>query len=211
LGLDHLRRADLPTVPLRQTRPSHQPSPQPPPPRNTPPHEPPPPHDPPPTIDDAPVHLLRRRVTQAVSGGRRVLAFPGDRAAEAARLRRYGLGTAGELLAELHTTAADRARDPFGRLLPADTGRFVRAWLGAAVYTESLDRALCAAAWGADPATDPTADLTMDPSADLTADPTAELTADPTGPDDPAPRPAVRLWAQRHHPHDPPAERRGSP
>ncbi|MER7774859.1 hypothetical protein ABTZ21_07595 [Streptomyces sp. NPDC096191] len=182
LGLDHLRRADLPTVPPRQAQPSHQPShepsPQPPPPHSTPPH------DPPPTIDDAPVHLLRRRVMQAVSGGRRVLAFPGDRAAEVARLRRYGLGTAGELLAELHTTAADRARDPFGRLLPADTGRFVRAWLGAAVYTESLDRALCAAAWGADLTANPTSDL----AADLTANPTADL----SGPDEPAPRAAVR-------------------
>ncbi|MGW8741903.1 hypothetical protein [Streptomyces sp. NPDC055794] len=194
LGLDRLRRADLPTVPLQQTQPSHQPShepspqPPPPPPHNTPPHEPPP------TIDDAPVHLLRRRVMQAVSGGRRVLAFPGDRDTEVARLRRYGLGTAGELLAELHTTAADRARDSFGRLLPADTGRFVRAWLGAAVYTESLDRALCAAAWGADP----TADLTAEPTADLTANPTGDLAAGLTaapsaslsGPDDRAPRAA---------------------
>ncbi|MFD4262052.1 hypothetical protein ACFWR9_31610 [Streptomyces sp. NPDC058534] len=144
LGLDRLSRADLPTLPPHQAQRSHQPSPQPPPPHNTPTHEPPP------TIDDAPVHLLRRRVMQAVSGGRRVLAFPGGRDAEVTRLRRYGLGTAGELLAELHATAADRARDPFGRLLPADTGRFVRAWLGAAVYTEALDRALCAAAWGAD-------------------------------------------------------------
>ncbi|MFI7347508.1 hypothetical protein ACIBSR_14745 [Streptomyces sp. NPDC049936] len=190
LGLDRLLRADLPTVPLQQTQPSHQPShepspqPPPPPPHNTPPH------GPPPTVDDAPVHLLRRRVMQAVSGGRRVLAFPGDRGAEVARLRRYGLATAGELLAELHTTAADRARDPFGRLLPADTGRFVRAWLGAAVYTESLDRTLCAAAWGADP----TADLTAEPTADLAADLAAGLTAAPSaalpGPDDPAPRAA---------------------
>ncbi|MFD6191904.1 hypothetical protein [Streptomyces sp. NPDC060275] len=98
--------------------------------------------------DEAPVHLLRRRVHQAVSGGRRVLAFPGSRESGAARLRRYGLGTAGELLAELHATAAERARDPFGRLLPADTRRFAQAWLGAAVYTEEVDRALCAAAWG---------------------------------------------------------------
>ncbi|MFE0203650.1 hypothetical protein [Streptomyces sp. NPDC058985] len=113
-------------------------------------------------------------------------AFPGDRDAEVARLRRYGLGTAGELLAELHTTAADRTRDPFGRLLPADTGRFVRAWLGAAVYTESLDRALCAAAWGADL----TADLTADSTADLSADSTASLSVDLSAPDDPAPRAA---------------------
>ncbi|MER6854061.1 hypothetical protein ABT333_41410, partial [Streptomyces flaveolus] len=126
LGLDRLRRADVPA------------------------------HVPPatasaPDTDEAPVHLLRRRVHQAASGGRRVLAFPGGRDADGPRLRRHGLVTAGELLDELHAAAADRARDPFGRLLPADTGRFARAWLAAAVYTEELDRALCAAAWGVDP------------------------------------------------------------
>ncbi|WP_406132111.1 hypothetical protein [Streptomyces anthocyanicus] len=134
LGLDRLRRADLPAEAASgpagdaPTTPSVRAAT---------------------AADEAPVHLLRRRVHQAASGGRRVLAFPGNRESEAARLRRYGLGTAGELLAELHATAAERARDPFGRLLPADTGRFARAWLGAAVYTEEVDRALCAAAWGA--------------------------------------------------------------
>ncbi|MEV6765720.1 hypothetical protein AB0N16_34835 [Streptomyces sp. NPDC051105] len=43
--------------------------------------------------------------------------------------------------------AADRSRDVFGRLLPADTGRFARAWLTAARYAHEVDRALCAAAW----------------------------------------------------------------
>ncbi|OMI90930.1 hypothetical protein BSZ07_05905 [Streptomyces sp. M1013] len=139
LGLDRLRRADLPAAPTQDapgTAASSGPAP----------------HVRPATVaDEAPVHLLRRRVHQAVSGGRRVLAFPGSREAEAARLRRYGLGTAGELLTALHATAAERARDPFGRLLPADTGRFAAAWLGAAVYAEEVDRALCAAAWGVDP------------------------------------------------------------
>ncbi|MGW0813107.1 hypothetical protein ACWD00_07645 [Streptomyces viridiviolaceus] len=124
LGLDRLLRADLPTT---QT----------------------PPVPAAPAPEEAPVHLLRRRVHQAASGGRRVLAFPGNRDADAARLRRHGLATAGDLLDELHAAAADRSRDPFGRLLPADTARFGRAWLAAAVYTEELDRALCAAAWGA--------------------------------------------------------------
>ncbi|MGW4949722.1 hypothetical protein [Streptomyces parvulus] len=146
LGLDRLGRADLPTAPTGRPHPLPHPADQP----HRAPHPGPSQRPtPPPPVDDAPLHLLRRRVTQAVSGGRRVLAFPGGRDTEAARLRRYGLGTAGELLTELHATAADRARDPFGRLLPADTARFVRAWLGAALYTEFLDRALCAAAWGA--------------------------------------------------------------
>lgn len=100
--------------------------------------------------DEAPLHLLRRRVHQGVSGGRRVLAFPGGATVDGARLRRVGLGTAADLLDELHAAAADRARDAFGRLLPADTDRFARAWLASAVYTAEAERALCAAAWGAD-------------------------------------------------------------
>ncbi|CAL9649082.1 hypothetical protein [Streptomyces sp. enrichment culture] len=148
LGLDRLRRADLPTAPTagapgeaRGIRPAP----------TAPIVQPVQPVQPATAADEAPVHLLRRRVHQAVSGGRRVLAFPGSRESEAARLRRCGLGTAGELLTALHATAAERARDPFGRLLPADTGRFTTAWLGAAVYAEEVDRALCAAAWGAGP------------------------------------------------------------
>ncbi|MFJ5278946.1 hypothetical protein [Streptomyces parvulus] len=200
LGLDRLGRADLPSATTRQpdlqpgalqpgaeARPHHDPHPDASPPRT-----------PPPPVEDAPVHLLRRRVTQAVSGGRRVLAFPGGREAEVARLRRHGLGTAGELLTELHATAADRGRDAFGRLLPADTGRFVRAWLGAAVYTEFLDRALCAAAWGADlgtagELTAPDPEVSEAPGApdpNATKAPTApdpDATKAPTAPDpDPA-------------------------
>ncbi|MEU2280966.1 hypothetical protein ABZ614_03150 [Streptomyces sp. NPDC013178] len=125
LGLDRLQRADLPasTGPLPAAVA--------------------------PGADEAPLHLLRRRVQQAVSGGRRVLAFPGGGSGDSARLRRFGLGTAGDLLDELHAAAADRSRDAFGRLLPADADRFARAWLAAAVYTDAVERGLCAAAWGA--------------------------------------------------------------
>ncbi|MFF5147133.1 hypothetical protein ACFY6U_46740 [Streptomyces sp. NPDC013157] len=100
------------------------------------------------TPDEAPLHLLRRRIEQAASGGRRVLAFPGDSAADARRLHQHGLGTAGDILDALLAAAAERSRDAFGRLLPADTGRFARAWLTAARYTDEVDRVLCAAAWG---------------------------------------------------------------
>ncbi|MFJ3309838.1 hypothetical protein ACIPSA_43940 [Streptomyces sp. NPDC086549] len=125
LGLDRLRRADLPdaTAPAAGAVEA--------------------------TVDEAPLYLLRRRVQQAASGGRQVLAFPGNGVADGSRLRRHGLATAGDLLDGLHSAAADRSRDPFGRLLPADTDRFARAWLAAAVYTEAVDRALCAAAWSA--------------------------------------------------------------
>ncbi|TVZ92750.1 hypothetical protein [Streptomyces sp. BK340] len=122
-GLDRLLRADLPTSPTPVAAA--------------------------PTPDEAPVHLLRRRVHQAASGGRIVLSFPGNTAADVRRLGRHGLATAGDLVDELHAAAAERSRDVFGRLLPADTGRFARAWLAAARYTDEVDRALCAAAWGA--------------------------------------------------------------
>lgn len=125
LGLDRLQHADLPTGAVA------------------------PPARVIPTGDEAPLHLLRRRVHQAVPGGRRVLALAGNRSGDGTRLRRLGLATAGDLLDDLHAAAADRSRDTFGRLLPADTDHFARAWLAAAVYTGEVERALCAAAWGA--------------------------------------------------------------
>lgn len=140
-GLDRLQRADLPAA-------------QPPVPLPLPPSAAP---------DEAPVHLLLRRVHQAASGGRRVLALPTNSAPDARRLRRAALPTAADLLEDLHRTAADRGRDPFGRLLPADTDRFALAWLAAAVYADELSRALCAAAWGADPSADPSADTPVSP------------------------------------------------
>ncbi|MFI2204865.1 hypothetical protein ACH47Z_29575 [Streptomyces sp. NPDC020192] len=123
VGFDRLQHADLPTVPASPAQGA------------------------PTAPAEAPVHLLRRRVQQAVSGGRRVLSFSGDTAADARRLGRSGLATAGELLEVLHASAAERSRDVFGRLLPTDPARFAHAWLAAARYTDELDRALCAAAW----------------------------------------------------------------
>ncbi|MBV7698347.1 hypothetical protein [Streptomyces sp. TRM70350] len=125
LGLDRLQHVDLPTGTV------------------------PPPAAVVSSGDEAPLYLLRRRVHQAVSGGRRVLAFSRSVSGDGARLRRHGLATAGDLLDDLHSAAADRARDAFGRLLPADTDGFARAWLAAAVYTGAVERALCADAWGA--------------------------------------------------------------
>ncbi|MGV9320231.1 hypothetical protein [Streptomyces sp. NPDC003660] len=124
VGLDRLQRADLPTTLLGTTLDA-------------------------PPVEEAPVHLLRRRVHQAVAGGRRTLSFPGTLATDVRRLNAHGLGTAADLLAELHASATERSRDVFGRLLPADTTRFAHGWLAATRYTAELDRALCAAAWGA--------------------------------------------------------------
>ncbi|AZM64134.1 MULTISPECIES: hypothetical protein [unclassified Streptomyces] len=98
---------------------------------------------------EAPLHVVRRRVHQTVSGGRRVLSFNGDARGDAARLRRHGLATAADLLDDLLDAAADRSRDPFGRLLPTDPDRFARSWLAAAVYTDTVERTLCAHAWSA--------------------------------------------------------------
>ncbi|WP_374109128.1 hypothetical protein [Streptomyces sp. CC228A] len=130
LGLDRLTRADLPAAPAAAQAGPPAPTA--------------------PDREQAPLHLLRRRLHQVVAGGRRVLAFPKDAAADARRLRRCGLATAADLVDGLHAAAADRSRDVFGRLLPADGERFARAWLGAAVHADAVDRALCAAAWGAD-------------------------------------------------------------
>ncbi|GGV82748.1 hypothetical protein GCM10010294_58200 [Streptomyces griseoloalbus] len=125
LGLDRLQHADLPTGAAA------------------------PPAAVVPTGDEAPLHLLRRRVHQAVPGGRGVLALTASGSGDGVRLRRLGLATAGDLLDALHAAAADRSRDPFGRLLPADTAHFARSWLAAALYTDTVERALCANAWGA--------------------------------------------------------------
>ncbi|MFD3454969.1 hypothetical protein ACFWVC_22675 [Streptomyces sp. NPDC058691] len=124
-GLDRLQRADLPwsTPPTTAAAPASE---------------------------DAPLHLLQRRVQQAVSGGRRVVALSSTVPADARRLHRAGLATAADLLTDLHSRAATRDRDVFGRLLPTDPAHFAHAWLAAATYTAEVDHALCAAAWGTD-------------------------------------------------------------
>ncbi|MFF3215738.1 hypothetical protein ACFYYB_34565 [Streptomyces sp. NPDC002886] len=125
LGLDRLQRADLPSAP--PTSVAQVPTGR--------------------GADQAPLHLLRRRLEQAVAAGRPFLSVPGSLSADAGLLRRSAFPTAADLLAELQRTATRRARDPFGRLLPADPTDFARAWLGAALYAEAAETSLCAAAW----------------------------------------------------------------
>ncbi|MFD5917169.1 hypothetical protein ACFVYP_23270 [Kitasatospora sp. NPDC058201] len=102
----------------------------------------------------APVHLLTRRVEQAVTGGRAALTLTvrtadgarsvdGDRA----RLRSAGLATGAALLDGLRSAAADQPRDVFGRVVADDHEAFAVAWLAAAWYGEELASALCATAW----------------------------------------------------------------
>ncbi|WP_055597794.1 hypothetical protein [Streptomyces hirsutus] len=126
LGLDRLRRADLPDP----AAPVH---PAPPQPEGSGAH--------------SPLYLLERRVEQTVSAGRAALGMLGDVTAETRRIRRAGLPTAAGLLTALCTSAAQRDRDLFGRLLPADTDGFATYWLTAARYTADVAESLCAAAW----------------------------------------------------------------
>ncbi|MEK2490831.1 hypothetical protein WN990_14850 [Kitasatospora purpeofusca] len=129
LGLERLQTADL-ALPPREAAP----------PLATPPAGPLPPA--------TPVHLLSRRVEQAVTGGRAVLAL-GSAAArgDRARLRSAGLATGASLLEGLLATAVDQSRDVFGRVVADDHGAFAAAWLAAAWYEEELASALCATAW----------------------------------------------------------------
>jgi hypothetical protein len=122
LGLDRLTRADVPPGTGEAAS-------------SAPPAETPAP----------PVHPLRRRVEQALVAGRRALTLA--RPDDAATLRRAGLPTAAALLEALLDTAADRGRDAFGRLAPADVDAFARTWLACARYTEEVSRALSAEAW----------------------------------------------------------------
>ncbi|WEH43108.1 hypothetical protein [Streptomyces sp. AM 2-1-1] len=130
LGLDRLRRADLPDP----TAPVH----------------PAPPQAGGPGIH-SPLYLLERRVEQAVPAGRAALGMLGDLTSETRRIGRAGLPTAAGLLTALCASAAQRERDHFGRLLPADTDGFALHWLTAARYTAAVAEALCAAAWDTAP------------------------------------------------------------
>ncbi|MCR8940931.1 hypothetical protein NW249_02235 [Streptomyces sp. OUCMDZ-4982] len=132
LGFDRLRRADLPDP----GAPVHAAPPQP----GGPGAE-------------SPLHLLERRVEQTVPAGRAALGLLGDVTAEARRLRHGGLPTAAGLLTALCASAAQRERDLFGRLLPADTDGFATHWLAAARYSAAVAESLCAAAWAPSPGT----------------------------------------------------------
>ncbi|MFC5959353.1 hypothetical protein ACFP51_34565 [Streptomyces pratens] len=126
LGLDRLRRADLPDpaapVHLAPLQPEGSGA-------------------------HSPLYLLERRVEQTVPAGRAALGLLGDVTAETRRIRRAGLPTAAGLLTALCISAAQRDRDLFGRLLPADTDGFATYWLTAARYTADVAESLCAAAW----------------------------------------------------------------
>ncbi|MBT3078751.1 MULTISPECIES: hypothetical protein [Streptomyces] len=130
LGFDRLRRADLPDP----AAPVHAAPPQ-----------------PGGSGAESPLHLLERRVEQTVPAGRAALGLLGDITAEARRLRHGGLPTAAGLLTALCASAAQRERDLFGRLLPADTDGFATHWLAAARYSAAVAESLCAAAWAPSP------------------------------------------------------------
>ncbi|WP_405362180.1 hypothetical protein OG535_30635 [Kitasatospora sp. NBC_00085] len=101
-----------------------------------------------PDTPHAPVHLLTRRVEQAVTGGRHALALGATTpAADAAQLASAGLATGAALLGGLRAAAGDHPRDVFGRVVADDHAAFTSAWLAAACYAEELASALCAVGW----------------------------------------------------------------
>ncbi|MDX2700904.1 hypothetical protein, partial [Streptomyces ipomoeae] len=105
---------------------------------------------PPDPLAEAPLWRLRRLVEVAVSGGRRAVAEPardGDRSGGGAALRRSGFRTAADLAAALTAEADRRTRDVFGRTDEADPDRYARAWLAAAVYLTTTERALVQSTW----------------------------------------------------------------
>ncbi|MBP0448357.1 hypothetical protein J5Y04_02165 [Kitasatospora sp. RG8] len=170
LGLERLQTADL-SLPERLAGPFPQPLPGPVPERLHDPADPVGPVgpvDPPSPMDpagtavsvrasdgsdapDVPVHLLTRRVEQAVTGGRPALALGTGKAgtldADGAWLRAAGLATGALLLGGLCAAAGDQLRDVFGRVVADDHEAFTTAWLAAACYGEELASALCAGGW----------------------------------------------------------------
>ncbi|MEV6264116.1 hypothetical protein AB0M42_25705 [Streptomyces sp. NPDC051784] len=126
LGLDRLRRADLPEPTARVTHAPLRPGGE---------------------AHSSPLYLLERRIEQTVPAGRAALAMLGDVTAEARRLRRAGLPTAAGLLTALCASASARDRDHFGRILPAETDDFATHWLASARYAAAVAESLCAAAW----------------------------------------------------------------
>ncbi|MEU6235773.1 hypothetical protein ABZ885_22445, partial [Kitasatospora sp. NPDC047058] len=101
-----------------------------------------------PDAPDAPVHLLTRRVEQAVTGGRQTLALgSGTTGADVVRLQAAGLATGAALLDGLRAAAGDQPRDVFGRIVADDHDAFTAAWVAAACYAEALASALCAGGW----------------------------------------------------------------
>lgn len=112
--------------------------------------------------DASPAYVIRRQVERAVTGGRQALALaaaprtgpglapgPSAFARDTSRLRRCGMAAGAAVLDRLAAAAADRGRDVFGRLLPADIGRLTDAWLAASLYERAVGSVLTASAWGA--------------------------------------------------------------
>jgi hypothetical protein len=101
-------------------------------------------------LADSPLWRVRRMVELAVTGGRRAVAEParnGDVRGDGAALRRTGFPAAADLSAALAAEADRRTRDVFGRIGDADPDRYAKAWLAAAVYLTSTERALVRSTW----------------------------------------------------------------
>jgi len=121
LGVDRLRRADLPPATAGPSEPMFAADP----------------------VEAPPLHLLSRRLERGVEGGRAaVQGDPGD----AERLRAAALPTAAGLVERLDAVGHVE-RDAFGRSAAASDDRLADAWLAAAVYLVAAERAAELDAW----------------------------------------------------------------
>ncbi|MCG8917262.1 hypothetical protein L6E12_15865 [Actinokineospora sp. PR83] len=90
-----------------------------------------------------PLELLLHRIAL----GGRAVAATSTAAREIAALTDNGLTTTASLLSDIATTARDRERDAFGRVV-RDTGdAFPLAWLRAGLHVREVNRALACRAW----------------------------------------------------------------
>ncbi|MBM7773701.1 hypothetical protein JOD54_003905 [Actinokineospora baliensis] len=96
--------------------------------------------------EPTPSSLVATVVQRVVIGGRAVAALPST-ARDAGSLARLGLTATAGLLNDLASTARDRERDAFGRVVPDATDAFPTAWLTAAVHGREFTRAQARLSW----------------------------------------------------------------
>ncbi|GAA2976921.1 hypothetical protein [Actinokineospora diospyrosa] len=99
-----------------------------------------------PRPEPTPSSLIASVVQRVVIGGRAVAALPST-ARDAGTLARLGLAATAGLLGDLASTARDRERDAFGRVVPDRTDAFPVAWLTAAVHSREFARAEVRLSW----------------------------------------------------------------
>ncbi|GAA1017661.1 hypothetical protein Aple_024240 [Acrocarpospora pleiomorpha] len=98
-------------------------------------------------VAGAPLWRVRRLIELAVSGGRRAVAESARNGDSHAPLRNAGFQTAADLVTGLTAEADRRSRDVFGRLTDHGPDRYAWAWVAAATYLATAERAMIQASW----------------------------------------------------------------